>query len=218
MTAHVMHIALADASDRHQAMSLENSLVDWATPEFRTVSTPMARKGLRLERAFWRALGTISENMGLKRSKLIARLLQEAGECRLNTASALRSFAVHAMEEELERLRALNEASFSVSLLQQAPVPSFAINRNKRLIRVNGEFNHFIRMLFAEVDGSAPSHDVQINLETPIAQIFEELGTSGDSRDCMLNVLMDTRARRIRTKLVAVPPHDPTVLVGYVIP
>lgn len=213
-----MHIVLADASERGQLISWENSLVEWATPEFRTVSTPKARKGLRLERAFWSALGTISESMGLKRSKLIAELLQEAGEHKLNTASALRSFAVHSMAEELERVRALNEASFAVSLLQQAPVPSFAINRSKRLIRVNGEFNRFIHILFAEGDDSAHPHGVQINLETPLAQVFEELGTSGESRNCMMDVLMGTRVRRIRTKLVAVPPHDPTVLVGYVIP
>lgn len=214
-----MHIELADASEQGHALSLENSLADWATPEFRTVSTPMARKGLRLERAFWRALGTISESMGLKRSKLIAHLLEEAGDFHLNSASALRSFAVHCMEEELERVRALNEASFSVALLQQAPVPSFAINRSKRLIRVNGEFNHFIHILFAETgDDDASARSVQINLEMPITQVFEELGSSGESRQCMMNVLMGSRARRIRTKLVAVPPHDPTVLVGYVIP
>jgi predicted DNA-binding ribbon-helix-helix protein len=212
-----MHIVLADASQDGQSISWEGGLVDWATPEFRTVSTPVARKGLRLERAFWSALGTISESMGLKRSKLIAELLEEAGEHKLNTASALRSFAVHSMAEELERVRALNEASFAVSLLQQAPVPSFAINRSKRLIRVNGEFNHFIHILFADGD-SAGSRGVQINLETPLAQIFEDLGTSGESRACMMDVLMGTRVRRIRTKLVAVPPHDPTVLVGYVIP
>lgn len=218
MSAQVIHIVPTDGPELETGLGGEAGLLDWSTPEFRTVSTPEARKGLRLERAFWRALGTIGESLGLKRSKLIARVLQEAGELQLNTASALRSYAIHFMESELDRVRALNTSSFAVSLLQQAPVPSFAVDRSKRLIRVNGEFNHFIRILFAEVGDSPSPRALQINLETPVGQIFEELGTSGDSRNCMMNVLMGTKVRKVRTKMVAVPPHKPTTLVGYVVP
>jgi hypothetical protein len=104
-----------------------------------------------------------------------------------------------------------------VPMMQQAPVPSFAVDRDKRLIRVNGEFNHFLRILFAEM-GETVRSGLHINLERPVAQIFAELGRSGQSCECMMNVMMGTRVRRVRTRLVAVPPHDPTALVGYILP
>ena len=59
---------------------------------------------------------------------------------------------------------------------------------------------------------------LQLNLETPIAQVFAELGRGGESRQYMLKVVVDGKVRRTRTRIVAIPPHDPKILVGYIIP
>lgn len=144
--------------------------------------------------------------------------MQDANDRQLNATSALRSYVVHSLVTELERTREQGDEAHTIALLQQAPVPSFAVDRKKRLLRVNGEFNHFLRILFAQTGDTVPKHSLQINLETPVADIFERLGTSGESCDCMMNVLLDARVRRVRTRIVAVPPHEPTALVGYVIP
>jgi predicted DNA-binding ribbon-helix-helix protein len=97
---------------------------------------------VRLEKAFWHALGVISAGLGLKRNKVIADVMQDAADRHLNVTSAIRSFAVHSLVSELERTRDLCGEQYFVSLLLQAPVPSFAVDRNKRLLKVNGEFNH----------------------------------------------------------------------------
>jgi predicted DNA-binding ribbon-helix-helix protein len=213
----IAHIGSAETTDLPQPANDGGDLLDSSTPEFRTVVTAEGRKGLRLERAFWRSLGSIAARLGVKRSKLIGDVLIEATDLELNTTSALRSFAVHHLETELARVREQNALAFAVPMLQQAPVPSFAVDRDKRLVRVNGEFNQFLRILFAEMGETARS-GLQINLERPVAQIFEELGRSGQSCESMMNVVMGSRFRRVRTRLIAVPPHDPTALVGYVIP
>jgi predicted DNA-binding ribbon-helix-helix protein len=192
-------------------------LAAWSELEFRTVHTPDARKGLRLERAFWQALTTIASWEGIKRHKLMARVLGEAVMLRLNTASAVRSFAVHAMEQEVTRLRALSEQVYSVERFQQAPVPSFAVDRNKHVVRINGEFSRFIKVLFSEAGTALTGRPIQVNLETPVSQVFAELGTSGDAGLYTMNVVVDGRVRRMRTKIIAVPPHHPRVLVGYVV-
>ncbi len=218
MTGQIIHVDLADAKEDGGPAPSDSLLLDWAAPEFRTVPTAETRKGLRLERAFWRALGTIATWTGAKRHKLIAKVLEEASSQALNGASALRSFAMHTMHVELERVKALNESSYAVELLQQAPVPSFAVDRAKRVVRVNGEFNHFVRILFAKTGDMAAGKTLQLNLETPIAQVFAELGDRGEARQYMLNVVVDGRVRRTRTRIVAVPPHDPRLLVGYIVP
>jgi len=213
--ADVIHIASVDALE--ELTEGRSDLTDLSTPEFRTVAAGNTRKGLRLERAFWYALGVISARFGRKRSALIAEVMQDANDRQLNATSAVRSFVAQTLLTELEQLEARSGQDSYIALLQHAPVPSFAVDRNKRMLRANGEFSHFLRILFAQVGDAVPRHSVQINLETPVGQIFDMLGKSGASCECVMSVVLDTRVRRVRTRIVAVPPHDPTALVGYII-
>ncbi len=193
-------------------------LGDLVSPEFRTAMIDGRRKGLRLEKAFWTALAAIASWKDVKRHRLISHVVGDAERQDLNSASALRSFAIHAMQAEVERLTRLNELSYSVELLQRAPVPSFAVDRAKRVVRVNAEFNHFLRILFAETSGTFVARSLQLNLETPVSVIFDALRASGEHGQYMLNIVADGRARRTRTRIVAVPPHNPQILVGYIQP
>ena len=210
----IVHMAGLEAPDE-LAPGGEASVLDYATPEFRAVPTASGRKGIRLERAFWRALSTIAERMGIKRSQLISDVLTQA-DSDDNATSILRSYAVHQVETELSAIRRQIEQSFSLPMMQQAPVPSFAIDRDKRLVRVNTEFNQFLRGVLAQL-GNPDRGSLALNLERPVADIFDELGTLGRSCECLVNITMGSRFRQIRSRMVAVPPHAPTALVGYVI-
>ncbi len=218
MINNIIRVDLAVENEGVTPASPDAGLLEWAAPEFRAVTTSGGRKGLRLEHAFWSALTAIASWSGAKRHKLIARVLEDADGRALNSSSVLRSFAMNAVHKELERVKAQSDAAFAVSLLQQAPVPSFAVDRAKRIVRVNGEFNHFVRILFAETSDPASKKSLQLNLETPVAKVFAELGQSGSAGQYMLNISVEGRSRRTRTRIVAVPPHDPRILVGYIIP
>jgi predicted DNA-binding ribbon-helix-helix protein len=188
---------------------------DYATPEFRAVQTPYGRKGLRLERAFWHALSAIADRMHIKRSRLISDVLGETGTDD-NATSVLRSYAVHQIEQELSTLRQQSELAFLLPVMQHAPTPSFAVDRDKRVVRANGEFRQFLSEVMAEFENS--SRDTLVfKLERPVEDLFEELGQSGQSCECMVNIIVGNRLRQFRAKLVAVPPHEPQVLVGYVL-
>ena len=210
----IVHMAGLAAPDQLVPAG-EGGAHDDATPEFRAGPTASGRRGIRLERAFWRALSTIADRMGIKRSQLISDVLSEAGSDD-NATSVLRSYAVHQVETELSTVRQQAELAFALPMMQQAPVPSFAIDRDKRLVRVNAEFNQFLRGVLVQL-GNPDRGNLAFNLERPVADIFEELGTSGQSCECIVNITMGTRFRQIRSRMVAVPPHAPTALVGYVI-
>ena len=213
---------ILDRLDQREAAVVPSAprakLAELTEPSFKAVPTTHARKGLRLERAFWQALSTIAGWSGVRRHRLVADIVEQAEKLELNSASALRSYAIDTMEAEVTRLRELNGFDYAVSLLQQAPVPSFAVDSDKRLVRVNPEFNHFVRILFAETGTATARGSLQLNLETPVAEVFAQLGQSGEGKQFMLNVVADGKSRRTRTRIVAVPPHDPQGLVGYILP
>jgi predicted DNA-binding ribbon-helix-helix protein len=195
---------------------MAEDLTAWTSQVFRTVGAQDARKGFRLETAIWEGIAVVSQILGLKRSALVSRVSEAARSRELNTASALRVFVVQKLLGEVERLRRLNDTSMFISLLQQAPVPAFAVDRDKRLVRVNLEFNRFIRALVGGVQDPNAKANLHVNLETPIADIFEVLGDSGEYYQTSINVSYAGRVNRVGVKLVAVPPADPKVLVGYV--
>lgn len=199
-------------------MGGENDLLNSSLPEFRTVATPDGRKGIRLERAFWRALDVIGLGLRVRRNKVISDVMRDATDQHINVTSAIRSFVVHSLVSELERADQRCGEPQLVSLLLRTPLPAFAVDRNKRLIKVNADFSQFLRSHFSDMGDVDLRRGLQINLETPVSQIFDELGQSQGSRECVMTVAHGTRLRRVSTRLVAVPPHDPTALVGYVVP
>lgn len=210
----IVHMAGIEAPEQSPPAT-EDRLAWYSTPEFRAVSTSGGRKGVRLERAFWKAFSNIAERMGIRRSRLIAKVLEEA-DVEDNATSVLRSYAVHQIETELNALRHQAELAFALPMLQHAPVPSFAIDKNKRLVRVNGEFSQFLRGVLTQL-GNPDRSSLTFNLDRQVSELFDVLGRSGQSLECIVNITAGTRFRQVRARMVAVPPHAPTALVGYVI-
>lgn len=186
------------------------------TPEFRVIVTGRRRRGLRLERLYWRILGEIAERRGVKRSRLIASVLEDADPASDNAASILRCFAVETIDAERSALVGRTSSNYVIGLLQQAPVPAFAINRQKKLHQVNQEFIQLLRAVSGNPTERIHADVVQLTLETPIEELFQQL-SEAKSAHTNYTIQLDSRSRRGRTKLVAVPPTPSQVLVGYVV-
>ena len=189
---------------------------DEHTPEFRVVVASHRRRGIRLERLYWRLLGEIAERRGVKRSRLIASVLEEADPAFDNAASILRCFAIDTIDAERSALAARTSTNYVIGLLQQAPIPAFAINRQKKLHQVNQEFIQLLRAVSGNPNERIHADVVQLTLETPIEELFQQL-SEAKSAHTNYNIQLDTKNRRGRVKLVAVPPTPSQVLVGYIL-
>jgi len=189
---------------------------DEHTPEFRVILAAGRRRGIRLERLYWRLLGEIAERRGLKRSRLVASVLEASDPATENTASILRCFAVDNIDAERSALVGRTSSNYVIGLLQQAPVPAFAINRQKKLHQVNPEFIQLLRALSGNPAERIHADVVQLTLETPIEELFQQL-SDAKSAHTNYTIQLDTRHRRGRTKLVAVPPSPSQILVGYIV-
>lgn len=186
------------------------------TPEFRVIVTGNRRRGIRLERLYWRLLGELADRRGMKRSRLIASVLEDADSSSDNAASVLRCFAIDAIDSERSTLAARTNSNYVISLLQQAPIPAFAINRQKKLHQVNQEFIQLLRAISGDATQRIHADVVQLTLETPIEDLFQQLSEARMAYT-NYNIQLDAKHRKGRAKVVAVPPSPSEVLVGYIV-
>jgi len=182
-------------------------------PLFRVLNIGGRRRGVRLERIFWRLLDDLAGRRGVKRSTLVHDVLRDdQGE---NVASALRCFAANAVDAERSAFATYLIPANIVGLLQQAPVPAFAINRQKKLQQVNQEFMQLLRPTPITSTGKATAEHVHLSLDTPIEELFDAAG--GQPTLCNYSLQVDDRRRRGRAKMILVPGAKLETLVGFVL-
>jgi predicted DNA-binding ribbon-helix-helix protein len=187
------------------------------TPEFRVITVGDKRRGVRLERVFWQTLTAIAGRRKLKLSALVTEALSAEDSLGENVASVLRCYALEASEADRLALLPQSEPNFMVSLLQQAPIPAFAINRQKRLQQVNSEFMQLLRMIAGSTAPKIAAEFVHLTLETPVEQIFKRLAEGEHLVQTTYLIQLDAKQRRGRLKIVPVPSASEQLLVGYVI-
>lgn len=187
-----------------------------SAPLFRTLPTPQGRKGIRLEAAFWDALEVQAAAAGQRRSVYAGNVLAQAQAAGINATSALRSLVVADLTAEVKRQRPVTALPGMLRLLQMAPVPSFALDQQKRLLQVNGEFGRYIRAINANRVGGAPTETAQLSLDRPIEVLFGEL-TAAATTECGITIRVDNRERRSTARFILVPPLPAVALIGYVL-
>jgi predicted DNA-binding ribbon-helix-helix protein len=185
-------------------------------PVFKAVSDDDRRHGIRLERAFWEALETLSAKRGEKRSATVAQILARAQGQNINATSAVRSFTVDALRADNERLAAFSDPLEVVSLLQISPSPSFALDRRKRLVRANAEFVRYLRNIGGSLNDATPVDTAQLTLDRPTEQIFAEVA-AGTAIECGVSIRIDNRERRTTARILAVPPGPSSLIVGFIL-
>lgn len=197
-------------SDQLDTLAVEN---DWARPIFRTISLNSARHAVRLEQVFWDAIARLAARKRVKPADYARELMQIPLPSGTNLSSGLRSAVVRNLLDDDLRLAGLAEPLAIVKLLQLAPTPSFALDRNKQLVRVNDEFVRYLRTAMAK---SGPAEKAQLRLDQPAEKIFSELlGVA--SVECGVSIVIDNYEWRAEARIIAPPPVPVSILVGYLL-
>lgn len=185
----------------------------WAVPVFRTVLTESGRHGLRLEGAFWDAIARMAKLENRKTSDMVRELLGQARPSGVNASSTIRSAVVKRLLDESLRIAPLATPLAVVKLMQMAPTPSFALDRNKHLVRVNDEFVRYLRTVLSK---SGPAEKAQLMLDRPAESLFAEL-EPGMAIECGLSIRVDNHERRTQARIIIPPPGPAPLLVGFII-
>lgn len=186
---------------------------NWSVPIFRTVTTPTGRHALRLEGVFWDAISRLAEREGRRPPDMVRELLGMAEIGGSNLSSGLRSVVVRRLLQEGDRLAPLAAPLAAVKLMQMAPTPSFALDRNKRLVRVNDEFVRYLRTVMMR---SGPVEKAQLRLDRPTEAIFAQQQI-GSAFECSVSIQVDNHERRTQARIVIPPPEPANILVGFIL-
>lgn len=184
-------------------------------PEFRVVVSSERRRGIRLEQLYWRLLNEIAERRNLRRAQLMATVLEDADRHEYNSASALRAFTVNELDQERRRLQKDYSEDRLVSMLFEAPVPAFAINRQKKIQRANPEFMKLLRIVGGDMSKEVSREGVGLKLDLSIETLFDQVEQTGNAVYCHYELTLGERGRRGRVKLQAVPTRPLNLLLGY---
>ncbi|HTN61681.1 MAG TPA: hypothetical protein VL147_09005 [Devosia sp.] len=201
----------SDADDH-----LAHALREASAQHFRTVPTGAGRKGVRLEAAFWEALELQASLVGRRRSDYAGEVLERAQQAGANATSVVRSLVVAELSAEVKRLRPVMALTNMLRMLQIAPVPSFALDHQRRLLQVNPEFTRYVRAITGNRPGLAPVDSAQLTLDRPIETLFDEL-TSAFATECGITIQVDNFERRSTARFILVPPLPAVALNGYVL-
>lgn len=206
----------SSALDKNAALPAEGDrLAALAGTEFRTLTTPYGRTGVRLEQVFWQALAQLSAEAGQKRSRFVGDIVGAANQLDLNATSAIRSSTVDLLLRKLDRLKPIAQTSAMIGLLQAGPAPAFALDRRKRLLQSNAEFLRYLRSVAGS--GAAGVADAaQLAMDRPLEDLFAGIG-AGQTTECGLSIRCGNRERRTTVRILMVPPEPSSVLVGYIL-
>jgi predicted DNA-binding ribbon-helix-helix protein len=195
-------------SDDQNAQAAVEGAADWAVPVFRTINTPSGRHALRLEAAFWDGLARLAQHEGRKPTELVV-LDRGVGA---NLSSTIRSAVVKRLLDRDASLAPLTAPLGLVKLMQLAPLPSFALNRAKTLVRVNEEFVRYLRNALSK---TGPVEKAQLKLDQPAETLFAEIAP-GTAVECGISIRLDNHEHRTRARIVIPPAISHPILVGFI--
>ncbi len=184
--------------------------------EFRVVARGGARRGIRLERAFWLSLKQMAES----RKCTIGMLVDEIAESHAengNLTSAIRVACIRALGHENLNLRRLASIGTVNAILLACPSPAFALASTKKIVTFNAPFQQLVkRQLPTAFDGDT-RQDLKLALDLNVADIFARLDTNGDVAVAS-GFVIGAGERRYRGQLnvVRAPVLDLELLMAFV--
>jgi hypothetical protein len=129
-----------------------------------------------------------------------------------NLSSTIRSAVVKRLLDRDASLAPLTAPLGLVKLMQLAPLPSFALNRAKTLVRVNEEFVRYLRNALSK---TGPVEKAQLKLDQPAETLFAEIAP-GTAVECGISIRLDNHEHRTRARIVIPPAISHPILVGFI--
>src|SRR5690606_7678097 len=143
-------------------------------PVFRVVMARGGRKGIRLERIFWRVVS----DLAAARRETLGTVVADAADnvpANGNLASTLRVQAARWLQDRLTELERLTAAENVYSIVHATPSPAFVLTADKRIVRYNQPFLNFRQARLLASQSPDLMRAVRLTLDLHVEQVIEQL-------------------------------------------
>nr|WP_280824687.1 ribbon-helix-helix domain-containing protein [Mesorhizobium soli] len=183
-------------------------------PEFRVVSHGGARRGLRLERLFWKVLKRVAESRKSTLGAMVDEIAKTHGDSK-NATSAIRVTCIRWLTGENAELSRLASIKTVNSILGACPSPAFTLSSSKRILNFNAPFQQLVRQHLPQ--GSDGRQDLKLSLDLSLPEIFSKLDANLEG-PVVTGFVLGAGDRRYRGQINAVraPVMEPELLMAFV--
>ncbi|KQZ31662.1 hypothetical protein ASD50_15515 [Mesorhizobium sp. Root552] len=189
-----------------------------AEPVFRVVEGQDARRGIRLERAYWQALRDIATATAQKTGSLVSAVIEQAPDV-TNATSLLRVYCLKWALGELEAARRISNPSLVGNLVRASPGPAFALGLDKRIIAYNQSFLAFVQARFSYAAPGPIGRDFRLALDVHLTDLAANLKANGNT-PTPVGFVVGLGDRRLRGNLnsILAPVSGQDIILCYVLP
>jgi predicted DNA-binding ribbon-helix-helix protein len=186
-------------------------------PVFRVVMARGGRKGIRLERIFWRVVS----DLAAARRETLGTVVADAADnvpANGNLASTLRVQAARWLQDRLTELERLTAAENVYSIVHATPSPAFVLTADKRIVRYNQPFLNFLQARLLASQSPDLMRAVRLTLDLHVEQVIEQL-LQNPKLPVATGFALGVSDRRVRgqVKLVLAPTHEAAMVIAYIV-
>lgn len=184
-------------------------------PIFRAVMAQGERRGIRLERVFWKTLSAIAAARKETLGEVVAHAAGEVPDSP-NLASALRVLAARWLSDRNAELRRLTAADSVFSIIHASPSPAFVLSADKRIVQYNQAFLNFLQARLLAAQSPDLMRSVRLTLDMQIEQVIELLAADPKT-PVTTGFALGVAERRVRgqLKLVNAPVSAATMVIAF---
>lgn len=188
--------------------------IDQCQPEFRAITTPFGRVGIRLEVTFWRALEAVSGQEGRSVSALVSDIVGEAKKGGINATSALRCYVMRRYLQDSELLELVSTPLKRSMLLQSGPFPSIAVTRAGEIVSASSGFAQYLQ---ASTNLAFLNSDVvRIRFDLPFDALLAKV-SNHEFFECGMLIIHGAVERRTVARVIGLPPKPCDSVVAYIL-
>ena len=185
---------------------------------FRAITTGGERRGIRLERIFWDALGEAAELRGITLSALVAETaaLMEGS----NLASALRVAGTRYLRQSLAAVRLNSAPEKSFLMVNACPTPCCVLSPEQAIVSCNRPFILYVNERFQlSGSGNEAVRGLTMSLDLEPGDVLERLGRpSAEAVTTGYALGAAERSIRGEARLVMAPTSSDPLLIAFIIP
>jgi predicted DNA-binding ribbon-helix-helix protein len=186
-------------------------------PHFRAIGGRASeRRGIRLERIYWRGLSRIASVSGVATADLVQAAAGQITET-TNLASLLRALSFKWALGRIEQLEAKASMASLNSIVQASPSPTVVLTSERKIFLFNDPFLAALRSRLALNDASQLKKGLRFLIDVRIDEALSSLNANrGTIIKTGFSIGLNLQTTRGKINIAPAPGHEDSMVIGFV--